>query len=112
MVNKIINNLQNKIWVLEAVGSTSDELKFYKEIFSCINNLQKENERLKENSIHNDKVVDKAKWNEMIYKSRNEKAVDGIQQLIDDINNKTIISFKNFIPKLEEIQDKLAGGDE
>ena len=36
--------------------------------------LTKENKRLKENAIHNDKVVDKAKWNEMIYKSRCEKA--------------------------------------
>lgn len=33
-----------------------------------------ENERLKENAIHNDKVVDKARWNEIIYKSRCEKA--------------------------------------
>lgn len=47
------------------------------------------------------------------YKSRCEKAVDEIQQLIDDVNNKTIIGLNNFLPKLEEIQDKLAnGGDE
>jgi hypothetical protein len=44
------------------------------------------------------------------YKSRNEKAVDEIQQLIDNINNKTIIGLNNFLPKLEEIQDELADG--
>ena len=42
--------------------------------------LEEENERLKENAIHNDKVVDKAKWNEMIYKSRCEKAIEYIKE--------------------------------
>ena len=45
-----------------------------------ITNLQEENRILKENAEHNDKVVDKAKWNEMIYKSRNEKAIEYIKQ--------------------------------
>jgi len=44
------------------------------------------------------------------YKLRNEKAIDKIQQLIDNINNKTIIGLNNFLPKLEEIQDELADG--
>ena len=54
-----------------------------KQLLDYITNLQQENERLKENAIHNDKVVDKAKWNEMIYKSRCEKASDKIQYIID-----------------------------
>lgn len=44
------------------------------------------------------------------YKLRNEKAIDKIQQLIDNINNKTIIGLNNFLPKLEETQDELADG--
>lgn len=36
--------------------------------------LQQENEILRKNAEHNDKVVDKARWNEMIYKSRCKKA--------------------------------------
>ena len=52
--------------------------KDLKIVLDYITNLQQENERLKENAIHNDKVVDKAKWNEMIYKSRIEKAIDYI----------------------------------
>lgn len=45
-----------------------------------IKHLQKENEILKENAEHNDKVVDKAKWNEMIYKSRIDKAIEYIKE--------------------------------
>ena len=48
------------------------------------NYYRKENKRLKENAIHNDKVVDKAKWNEMLYKSRCKKALE--------YNNKNIHS--------------------
>ena len=39
-----------------------------------VNNCKQENEILRKNAEHNDKVVDKARWNEMIYKSRCEKA--------------------------------------
>lgn len=45
-----------------------------------ITNLAKENEILKENAIHNDKVVDHAKWEEILYKSRNEKAIELIHK--------------------------------
>ena len=75
-----------------------------------ITNLQKENEDLKDRL----KVMEHFK-NSLLeeneeYKSRCEKTVDEIQQLIDDVNNKTIIGLNNFLPKLEEIQDKLANG--
>lgn len=46
----------------------------------CIYKLEKENTILKENAEHNDKVVDKARWNEMIYKSRCEKANEYIKK--------------------------------
>ena len=45
-----------------------------------LNKKDKEIEILKENAIHNDKVVNKAKWNEMLYKSRNEKAIELIHK--------------------------------
>ncbi len=44
-----------------------------------IGKIQKENNILKENAKHNDKVVDKAKWNEMLYKSRIDKAIEYIE---------------------------------
>ena len=46
------------------------------------------------------------------YKSRNEKVIEDMQKLIDDINNKTIIGLNNFITKLEVIQYALAQGSE
>lgn len=57
----------------------NDNLNKYEELLVKYSNLQKENEILKENAIHNDKVVDEAKWNEMLYKSRNEKAREYIK---------------------------------
>ncbi len=56
-------------------------------LLDYITNLQKENEMLKDNAIHNDKVVDKARWNEMIYKSRIEKAVEYIKLYASYDNN-------------------------
>ena len=59
-------------------------------LMSELAKLGLENERLKENAIHNDKVVDKAKWNEMIYKSRCEKAIEYIHnhQLVFELSSK------------------------
>lgn len=45
-----------------------------------IKDLQQENQILKENAIHNDKAVDKARWNETIYKSRIDKAIEHIEK--------------------------------
>lgn len=55
-----------------------------KNLLDYITNLQQENEMLKDNAIHNDKVVDKARWNEMIYKSKVEKAVEYINNFSVD----------------------------
>ena len=82
-------------------------------IKDCITNLQEENERLTRSVVSYDETLLKRNNEYEDYKSRCEKAVDEIQQLIDDVNNKTIIGLNNFLPKLEEIQDKLVnGGDE
>ena len=74
--------------------------------------LRKENEILKENAIHNDKVVDKAKWNEMLYKSRNEKAIeyikDNLYYLVDN-DDKNLLNILNGGDKLSarEMFEKL-----
>ena len=69
--------------------------------------LIKENERLKENAIHNDKVVDKAKWNEMLYKSRIEKALKYIEKvetfaMINKINILSITTLKKILQGVGE----------
>ena len=55
-------------------------IKIKKEQKKRIKELEQENERLRKNAIHNDKVVDKAKWNEMLYKSRIDKAIELIKE--------------------------------
>ena len=74
-----IKNLQQKIDLYE---NPDDMTLFYmwldEKSKDKMKQLQQENEILKKNAEHNDKVVDKARWNEMIYKSRCEKANDFI----------------------------------
>ncbi len=47
-----------------------------------------------------------------ILKERIDKTTKDLQELIDKVNNKTIIGLNEFIPTLEVIQDELAGGKE
>ena len=47
-----------------------------------------------------------------IYEDRIDKATKDLQELIDKVNNKTIIGLNEFIPILENIQDELAGDKE
>lgn len=79
------------------------ERKEEKLLLDYITNLQEENKILKENAEHNDKVVDKAKWNEMIYKSRNEKAIEYMNNTFD------ITSIKEFYEHLDNIENILQG---
>ena len=54
-----------------------------------ITNLQEENNILRQNAEHNDKVVDKARWNEMLYKGRNERAIEYVKNhsiIFDDVS--------------------------
>ena len=80
------------------------------EMFNYITNLQEENERLKENSIHNDKVVDKAIWSEMIYKSRIGKAIEQLEELYE-IAKEQDSDNVNLIDRLEVILNILRGED-
>ena len=76
-IKEILDNIKNKYedYYVQDIVSGND----LKQLLDYITNLQQENKILKENAIHNDKVVDKAKWNEMLYKSRNEKAIEYIK---------------------------------
>ena len=83
-IKEILEDLRNKNISVDDL-THNDKTK----LLDYITNLQKANEILKENAIHNDKVVDKAKWNEMIYKSRIAKAKEYIMSnLITEWNIK------------------------
>lgn len=55
-------------------------------MINIIINLQKENEILKENAIHNDKVVDKVNWENRLLKDKIDKLEKDIQKEIDRTN--------------------------
>ena len=89
-------------YIAELEQDFEEEKRINQEDLKLIDELQQENERLKENAIHNDKVVDKAGWNEMDYKTRNEKAIEYIEwsnyEMVND-NKK----FFNYLDKLLNI---------
>ena len=89
-----ITNLQQENERLKA-QNTRYEVK--------MNCLIQENDILKENAEHNDKVVDKAKWNETIYKSRCEKAIE----LINVRYNEQ----KHYDKRLKDLLNILQGSD-
>ena len=85
------------------ITNLQEELKELRIDYSMVvaedKKLKEENEILKENAIHNDKVVDNAKWNEMIYKSRINKA------------NEYCELNKEYTPRLIDVANILKGSD-
>lgn len=60
-------------------------LKDFNYISNKYQELQQENEMLKDNAIHNDKVVDKVNWENMLLKKENRKykeVIDKVSSLI------------------------------
>lgn len=59
--------------------------KFQKELLTIIKDyekLQRENKILKENAKHNDKVVDKVNWENMLLKKENKQLQKDIKNII------------------------------
>lgn len=121
MVNKIedyITNLQeeNKFLKLNNPEMNIEHFRIIKENKIKIDRLRKENKILRENAEHNDKVVDKAKWNEMLYKQRIDKAIEYIMSnLITewDIKNDGHVSGSDLpVDAITPILNILQGSDE
>ena len=51
------------------------------DLFDYVKRLQKENKILKENAEHNDKVVDKVNWENMLLKKENKQLKDNWNKL-------------------------------
>lgn len=86
--------------------------------YSKVYQLQQENKILKENTEHNDKVVDKVNWENMLLKKENEqlkKQVDEYKKLgfkyLQDKNNNLEIQQKEFINYLEDEIKRLKEND-
>lgn len=61
--------------LLEYITNLQTIEQQYSAILSENAELEKENKILRKNAEHNDKVVDKARWNENIYKSKIDEAI-------------------------------------
>ena len=65
-----------------SITNPKKQLEFYKQLSE---QLQQENKILKENAEHNDKVVDKVNWENMLLKKENEQLKDNWNKLRDYI---------------------------
>lgn len=77
------------------------------------NELKKENKILRKNAEHNDKVVDKVNWENLIIKNRIHKTINFIEATIQIINQQPSrnVEEDNFILGRLESFIKTLGGD-
>ena len=65
------------------------------DLFDYVKRLQKENKILKENAEHNDKVVDKVNWENMLLKQENKQLKDNwnyIKKMLNEARQEEYIS--------------------
>lgn len=73
--------------------------------------LEQENKILKENAEHNDKVVDKVNWENMLLKKENQQLKSDINKLQKELNEENLqcskysIEFNNLKEKNEQLKD-------
>ena len=68
--------------------------------------IQQENKILRENAEHNDKVVDKVNWENMLLKKENEQLKEELECTIGIVEHNRIISEKN--KEIHQLKDKLS----
>lgn len=67
-----------------SITNPKKQLEFYKDLSE---QLQRENKILKENAKHNDKVVDKVNWENMLLKKENKQLKDNWNKLKEHIKS-------------------------
>jgi len=102
-------NQKTKITNLEQENKQYKE--YVKELKESLMNYHIKNNKLIENAIHNDKVVDKARWNEMLYKSRIDKAIEYIKEKTTNEYTGEELGYSDNID-YEHLLNILTGGDE
>ena len=101
------------------IYSTLDEYEtrcsVTKEIIEEIKQLQQENKILKENAEHNDKVVDKVNWENMLLKKENEKQKDNWNKLkgcLKDVMDSSNDDDKEFVETILNIMQEIERGSD
>ena len=85
-------------------------------LMQYITNIEQENKILKENAGHNDKVVDKVNWENMLLKKENKKQKDNWNKLKEYLYNqiptdkKVLTKFIKIFEVLNKMQE-LEGSD-
>lgn len=72
--------------ILVTTGYTQQGYK--DQILEYINKLQRENKILKENAEHNDKIVDKVNWENLLLKKENKQLKDNWNKLKEHLTNR------------------------
>ena len=85
----------------------SDKYKRYMELYDEIERLNKENNILKKNAEHNDKVVDNVNWENMFFKEIIDKAIE----YIEDNTYKSNTTEYMDLTGISELLDILKEGD-
>ena len=78
-------------WKCEICGNEFENFHaqdFDRKIYCPLCYFKKENKILKENAEHNDKVVDKVNWENMLLKKENEQLKDNWNMLKEHLTNR------------------------
>ena len=80
---------------------------FSKVVDKSYEQLQQENKILRENAEHNDKVVDKVNWENMLLKKENKQLKDNWNKLRDYVLKKQAILFDTEYACYSNVLDKM-----
>lgn len=74
-------------------------------VLNEIENLEQENKILKDNAEHNEKVVDKVNWENMLLKKENQELKKDIHKLQEELNEENLQCSKNAI-EINDLKEK------
>lgn len=98
-----------------SITNPKKQLEFYKDLSE---QLQRENKILRENAKHNDKVVDKVNWENMLLKKENKQLKDNWNELREVIRKKQDYyryvkdnRYRKFLSELLDKMQEIEGND-
>ena len=111
-----IGNITSDNFNLDGNGKDI-QIEVYEQL---IEKLQQENKILRENAEHNDKVVDKVNWENMLLKKENKQLKDNWNKLKEYLHNADVVvdycenydgHFINYDELIDKMQELEQGSD-